>query len=471
MRSIKSLLHHNTRFLPVFLLTALLFLTGCATTREQAQREQLDEITSGFQANEEDIEPAELDSLADYLQLAYHRNPDLQAAYHRWKAALESIPQARQLPDPSLSFSVFAEQLDTRHSVALTQAFPTIGVLRYRTRAADAQAQAAMHMFEAERLDLLERVTRAAMEYHYLHESISITTQYLQLLTELKQIIEARYRSADASYSDLIQIRIEQERLEDKLASLQDERLPRSETLAALLNLQTNDPLPWIADTREFMPLPDKIYFEDIIPLVAFLNPELKAIQARIHAAGYNVELARRRGWPQFMAGVEWMTMTGMGDGSDEDDFAFMGGITLPIWRSGYRAARKEAHEEENALVAKHRSLHNNLRAELAMLTSRYQDATRRRNRFEDSLIPQAHQAKSTARQAYAEGQIEFAGLIDAYRVLLDLQLMSARAKADQVSTLADFGCCIGDLDALFDKEDTSAPNILQSQDASGESK
>ena len=452
MQPIKRPFNRNTMIPVTIVLATLLLLTGCATTRKQAQREQLDKITAGLQDNRQAIDPKELASLTDYLTVAYARNPSLQTAYHRWRAAIEGISEAQLLPNPNLSFSIFAEQIDTRHKVALTQAFPTIGVLRYRTRVADAQAQAAMHTFEAERLELLERVTRAVMEYHYLYQSITITAEYLRLLDELQQIIEARYRSADASYPDLIQIRIERERLEDRLAALRDDRLPRSETLAALLNLELTEPLPWIADTEGLLPLPDEVPFEDIIPLLTYLNPELQALQARIIAAGYDIKLARRRGWPQFMAGVEWMTMSGMGDGGDEDDFAFMAGVTLPIWRGGYRAARNAAQEEEKALIAQHKTLQNSLRAELAMLTARYQDATRRRNRFENSLIPQARQAKIVARQAYAEGRIPFAGLIDAYRMLLDLQLMSARAHADQVTILADIGCCIGDLDSLFEK-------------------
>ena len=431
-------------------LAVLLFFSGCVSADKHIQRGELDNVTSSMTKHNDAIDITRLESLSDYLAVAFARNPNLRAAYHRWKAAVERMPEARQLHDPSLSLSIFTEQIDTRHKVALTQAFPAIGVLRYRTRAADARAQAAMYTFEAERLDLLENVTRAVVEYHYLHQSITITAEYLRLLDELQQIIEARYRAADASYPDLIQVRIERERLQDRLAGLHDERLPRSETLASLLNLDLNEPLPWLNDTDAFVPIPDDIQFEDIVPLLEDLNPELKALHARIAVAGYEGKLARRRGWPQFMVGVEWMAMTGMGDAHDENEVAFMAGMTLPIWRRGYRASRHAAQEEEKALIAQHNGLHNSLRAEFAMLTARYQDATRRRNRFEHSLIPQAHQAIIVARQAYAEGRIAFAGLIDAYRMLLDLQLMSASAYADQITILADIGCCIGDLDVLF---------------------
>ena len=45
--------------------------------------------------------------LSDYLAQAALKNPELEAAFHRWKAALEKIPQVRALPDPRFTFAYF----------------------------------------------------------------------------------------------------------------------------------------------------------------------------------------------------------------------------------------------------------------------------------------------------------------------------------------------------------------------------
>ncbi len=66
-------------------------------------------------------------TLDDYLHYAFSHNPGLRAAFDRWKAALDRIPQARFLDDPTLSFEYFVEQSDTRYQASLTQMFPAFG--------------------------------------------------------------------------------------------------------------------------------------------------------------------------------------------------------------------------------------------------------------------------------------------------------------------------------------------------------
>ncbi len=51
------------------------------------------------------------DSLEKYLETAAANNPELKAAYNRYLAALEKIPQAGSLPDPQASFGYFIKPM------------------------------------------------------------------------------------------------------------------------------------------------------------------------------------------------------------------------------------------------------------------------------------------------------------------------------------------------------------------------
>ena len=71
----------------------------------------------------------EQSGLEDYLTYAALNNPRLEAAFHRWKAALERVPQAESLPDPRFSYRYYIEAVETRRgpmrqAVDLTQTFP-----------------------------------------------------------------------------------------------------------------------------------------------------------------------------------------------------------------------------------------------------------------------------------------------------------------------------------------------------------
>ncbi len=52
--------------------------------------------------------------LSDYRRYAALNNPELEAAFNQWKAALEKIPQAKSLPDPRFSYRYFIRQIETR---------------------------------------------------------------------------------------------------------------------------------------------------------------------------------------------------------------------------------------------------------------------------------------------------------------------------------------------------------------------
>ncbi|MEQ9007445.1 MAG: TolC family protein, partial [Ekhidna sp.] len=53
-------------------------------------------------------------TLEDYFQIAAENNPGLQAKHKAFEAALERIPQANSLQDPTFSFGYFISQVETR---------------------------------------------------------------------------------------------------------------------------------------------------------------------------------------------------------------------------------------------------------------------------------------------------------------------------------------------------------------------
>lgn len=71
----------------------------------------------------------------DYLRHAVRHNPGLEAAFYRWRAALERVPQVKTLPDPRVSFGIMidqvggsAEYMGERYSIS--QMFPWFGKLK-----------------------------------------------------------------------------------------------------------------------------------------------------------------------------------------------------------------------------------------------------------------------------------------------------------------------------------------------------
>lgn len=429
---------------------SLIVAAGCTSVSEQAMRERHAGVRAAYPDWTDPREPDVLRAsalietpatLEACMRHAFRYNPRLRAAFDRWQAALERIPQARSLDDPTLSFEYFIDQMDTRYRLGISQMFPAFGVLGLRQGRASAEALAAMHAFDAERFMLFDRVTDAFFAYHYLASAIGVTEENLGLLEDLEQAVDARYRSGAAPFADLIKVQVERERLADRLTALRDQRRPQSAVLAALLNLPADAPLPW----PEFgFSSPATIDETELAGMLAELNPELKAADAMLEAAVYREQLARRGGWPGFTAGVGWMVMPGMDGRGDESDIGLMAGVTLPVWRGRYRAERRETAALTLAATHDRDTMRNRLRAELSMAVFDFRDAERRINLFRESLIPKAEQALEVARQAYGDGQTDFMTLIDAQRTLLEFQLLSERAVSDREIALGNIGWGVG---------------------------
>ena len=100
---------------------ALALTAGCASVPERKAFEAVEKEES-----EERLTPARVpvpsrlpsitdaSLLDDYLAYGALNNPELEAAFNRWKAALEAVPQARSLPDPKFNYGYFIREVETR---------------------------------------------------------------------------------------------------------------------------------------------------------------------------------------------------------------------------------------------------------------------------------------------------------------------------------------------------------------------
>ena len=69
-----------------------------------------------------------------YVRYALYHSPAVEAAYQRWAAVSERLPQVRALPDPRLNFGFFLDEVETRTGpqqarFGVSQSFPWPGLL------------------------------------------------------------------------------------------------------------------------------------------------------------------------------------------------------------------------------------------------------------------------------------------------------------------------------------------------------
>ena len=357
-----------------------------------------------------------LDGLLAY---AVAHSPRLEAAFNRWKARLERIPQARALPDPRVSYQYFIENVETRvgpqrHRVGVSQTFPWFGKLDQQSGVAVEAARAAGSRYEAEKLSLLNDIQRGYYEYAYLTRAIQVVRENRDLLKYLEDVTRTRFKAAAAGHPDVIRVQVELGQLDDRLRSLEESRGPLVAGLNAMLNRRSDALLP------RPEPLVEVSLGVDDDRLIEWLdrhNPGLAARRHELAGKREAVRLARKQSFPDVTVGVDYIEVgsaVSPGVAGSGDD-ALMAGVSVnvPIWRERYDAGVREALAGFGASVKTLTDLRNRLEVELRMAVYRFRDARRKIDLHRDTLVPKAREALKTTEAAFRAGASSFLDLID----------------------------------------------------------
>ncbi|MHC4582365.1 MAG: TolC family protein, partial [Planctomycetota bacterium] len=252
-----------------YVILILLLTLGCASEQKRHELDHHysaspDPARSSVAAASISHEPrlpslTESSKLSDYLAYAALNNPGLEAAFNRWKASLERIPQVKALPDPKFNYLYYVREVETRvgpqrHGLGIAQAFPWFGKLKLRGDVATEAAHAARRRYDAVKVKLFFEVKDAYYEYYFLAKSVAITKENINLVGHLESVARSRYKAAAGRHPDVVRAQVEIGKLEDRYQSLLDLRQPIVARLNAALNRPAETDIPW----------PREIYVEDV---------------------------------------------------------------------------------------------------------------------------------------------------------------------------------------------------------------
>ncbi len=390
--------------------------------------------------------------LSDYLRYAALNNPPgVEAAFERWKAAVERVPQVKALPDPRFSYTYFIEEIETRvgaqrQSFTLSQMFPWFGKLELRGDAAAQAAKAQFQKYQNVKLRLFYRVKDAYYECYYVGRAIAITDGNLKLMKRLEGVARVRYKAAAAGHPDVIRAQVELGKLADRLRSLRDLRGP----LVARLNEALNRPV----DAELALPIKcteEQVSFTDkqLLTWMAGANPELKSLDFEIEKQKRFIELAKKNYFPDLTIGAKFIDTNASTAGrhpadDGKDAWAVTASVNVPIWWEKYAAGVREAKARYRAAQRAKADRANTLDVEVKITAYHLRDAGRKIDLYRDTLIPKASQSLKATEAAYRAGNASFIDLVDTERIILEFELSYERALTDQGQRLGRLEMLIG---------------------------
>ncbi len=403
-----------------------------------------------MQGAQEEKEPNAPQRLEEYIRYALSHNAGLKSSFEQWRSAVFAIRPAGTLEDPQFEFDYFLYQtpMGDRYRLKFMQTFPWFGVLESRKDEAAAAARAARERYESAYLELVWQVRRAFYEYAYLARAVEIARQHLDLLKSFEQTAQIRYRTSVGRHPDILRAQMELAQMEDSLLSLEKMRIPVSAGLNSLLNRSSPSLLPWpVVEEFELADVSE----EELVQMLRFKNPELKALQMDAAAARHQIELAEKRFYPTVSLGLEWMELQGSGMTSESHDpLMVMVSVSLPLWADSYRENLNQAKAQVRRIHREMEQKEFDLTSEISQAVFELGDSRRKAVLYRDILIPKAGEMVAASEEAYRVGQVDFLSLLDAQRVKLQYELAYERALTDHLQQKARIERLSGD--SIFEK-------------------
>jgi len=371
--------------------------------------------------------------LVAYLRRANEANPSLRAFEDHYDAAMHRITRAGALPDPRIQITSFVESVQTRtgsqeNLIMVAQTVPWFGKLDQQKAAASSEAEALWFMYQARQLTLARSVSVAFFEYGYLGKAIELTGENLGLLSRLEPIVEERARGG-GDINALLRLRVEVEKMDDRVKSLEQKRAAQSARLDGLLARAATSVLPW---PDWDAPEPTGLNSGMLVAALEENNPELAMLDRKIASAQARRELARLENRPDLTLGVNYIQLDAYSGSTlpdaGRDPWGVVIGIDVPIWGAKNEAVRAEALSAHSAAQYQRRDRENMLKAELSARFSSLNNANRRLKLYGKELLNLARQALENTRTSYEGGRATILEVIDSERSLLELELEYWRA-------------------------------------------
>lgn len=329
----------------------------------------------------------------------------------------------------------------------LEQKLPLFGkpaaARRVAQTAAETELARETMQFQVLRRDLARLLFKAAYEETVIESG----RQDLAWLETMGAGAEERYRAGGGSQVEVLRLQNERAKRADLLRT---DALHRDHSLLSvnrLLNRDLHGSLPKFELPDAAAPVP---YNSNLVDRAVRFEPKRRLLAREIAVAEAQTAATRKSRLPDVIAGVEGRQYSG--DGGFREGM-FTVGLSLPWFNGGkYRSdlSRDRARLEAAQLDAADHELA--VREEVHHLTVAVDAARREAVLYRDEILPRSEQALESAHAQWLNGRGLFLEVMEARRMLLEAQLMLARAVSEQHQALSDLAlaCGFDDLDALL---------------------
>ena len=365
--------------------------------------------------------------VSELLAEAEKNNPQVEAARRGFEAAKQVSTQVSTLPDPQFNlqhlsvgsprpFAGYTNSDFAYIGLGVSQDIPYPGKLRLKGEIAKRNADVSQQQIESVRRSVLAELKAAYFKLAYLSKTLVILEQDGELLKQVQQAADARYRSGIGTQQDLLQAQLQQTKLLREIAMHHLEVGKLEAQLKQLLNRPQDSP---DIEPTDLVETPLVQTYTELLAAAEVQNPEIASAKKMIEKQSLQADLARKDFYPDFNVQYMWQR-------TDPTQFRayymLSVGVRVPIYRG--RKQRPELAQAEaeklragSELQAQSQQVAAELRAQyvLAQQTSELLKIHR------EGLSPQSRSEFQAALATYQSNKQDFQALLAAFLDVLHL--------------------------------------------------
>src|SRR5579859_3933808 len=365
--------------------------------------------------------------LADLLTEAEKNNPQIQAARHGWQSAKQIPTQVATRPDPQVvlqqmnvgsprPFAGYTNSDFAYIGLGFSQDLPYPGKLRLRGEIAQKDADATQQKYESVRRAVVAAVKMTYFQLGYLAKRQDILDEDAQLLQQVEQAAESRYRSGMGNQQDVLQAQLERTKL---LREINMNQLEQGKIQAALKSLLNRSQTSTDIETVELSESAPAYNFDHLLAEAKASNPDIAGLQKMIERQGLQVDLAKKDFYPDF-------NVQGMWQRTDPSQFRayyqFTLGMRIPIYRS--RRQRPELAQAESDRDRAKSEFEMQSQQTAFQLRQQFISAEKSAELlkiYREGLMPQARAELQAGMAAYQSNRQDFQALLASFLDVLKL--------------------------------------------------
>lgn len=346
------------------------------------------------------------------LEQAFDHNPSMVAARQAVESADGDLITVRTLqnPEAELEFGGFKKDANDERDVKLSsfeikQPFDPIGVWFFKQKIASNQVKIGRETLRSTWSDVYQRVREVYSRVILNQKRQELAEDNLKVMRQFFARVQQRYQSGEALKNDFQRAKIEM--LDAEHGFL----LARKELASdrARLNLALGRPMETPFEVDEQLKEERLLLSIDQLKAMALANrPDIRIAGLELDSKNKNVVKEQLNRLPSYSVGFRRI------DEDDEDDYAIVVGISLPLWNLNQGEVKK-AKAEKAAQTVKSEAVKEE--AMFAVYES-YLEAELAQKQFEISRksLDEANELFRLANLRYSEGKIDFLNYLDQVR-------------------------------------------------------